>query len=77
MQENQSQTFRLFLLMKDGIEHPVAEILRKIYSDDPSKARISARIKDLKSLGYEIKSRKISNSMWTYKMTTQNPVWNH
>lgn len=68
--ESKSQRERLLILLSDGNWHNTPEIQEKVYGQNHlGVARIASRICDLRGDGHMIEARKITRSIWAYKMT--------
>lgn len=69
---NLSQTDRVLEVLKDGKQHTVPEIIRRVYHNPgPSSARLSARIWELRhKRGLKIQSNEVKDGR-----ARKSPVW--
>lgn len=71
--QGKTQIERLYNLLIDGEEHTTPEIMEAVYGGDKlGVARIAARVYDIneriKRFGYKVVSRKVSNTIWGYRI---------
>lgn len=64
-----SQKERLLRMLQDGQWHDTPSIQREVYgADHLGVARIGARADDLRNDGHTIESKKVSKSVWSYRL---------
>ena len=70
LHEKQSQKARLLKLLSDFCWHDTPNIMAVVYGVGHSGVcRISERIRELKEMGYQIESRKKSQTVQEYRLT--------
>jgi hypothetical protein len=64
-----SQKDRLLAVLQDGEWHDTVSIQRDVYgADHLGNVRTAARAKDLKNEGHMIESKKLSKTIWAYRL---------
>lgn len=68
-QKGLSQKERLLAVLRDGEWHDTVGIQRDVYgAEHLGNVRTAARVKDLKNDGHMIESKKLSKTIWAYRL---------
>lgn len=68
-----SQKDRLLRMLQDGQWHDTPSIQREVYgADHLGVARIGARADDLRNDGHTIESKKVSKTIWAYRLVKKD-----
>lgn len=74
--DNTSQKQRLLTLLSDYEWHTTPQIQIAVYgANHLGIARVAARCNDLKNDGYDIESRKVTQSIWEYRLVEKGMRW--
>lgn len=74
--DNTSQKQRLLTFLSDHEWKTTPQIQVAVYgANHLGVARIGARVNDLKNDGYKIESRKVTQSIWEYKLVEEGLRW--
>lgn len=74
--DNASQKQRLLTLLSDYEWKTTPQIQVAVYgANHLGIARVAARVNDLKQDGYDIESRKVTQSIWEYRLVEKGMKW--
>lgn len=74
--DNTSQKQKLLTLLSDYEWHTTPQIQIAVYgANHLGIARVAARINDLKQDGHDIESRKVTQSIWEYRLVEKGMRW--